>query len=82
MKHEFEAEYTTTVDGYTISVEKIGGGTVGKAYAGTWAYAVTDSTGAEIVAGTNLYTGMPKTHAEAALIVIDFTSLDSEADSE
>lgn len=71
---DFEPEFTLiTDDNLTIQIEKLGGGTVGKSYEGTWRYIVTNTdTGSEVRRGQNLVTGTPKTHEEAARILLDF----------
>lgn len=64
---DFEEEYTHVDDyGQTFKLEKLGGGTLGKSYAGTWRYLVTDDKGNEIARGQDFETGMPHTHKEAA----------------
>lgn len=70
---DFEVEYETVTDaGFMVKVQKLGGGTVGREYAGTWRYIVTDAAGQELGRGQDLETGRPKTHAEVAEIVADF----------
>jgi hypothetical protein len=73
---EFTVELTERHDTpMRVEIEKIGGGTLGRRYDGTWAYAVTDlNTETVIASGQDLYTGTPKTHAQAALIVSDFVA--------
>jgi hypothetical protein len=68
---DFEAEFTTEIDDLTIRIEKLGGGTVGNAYTGTWRYVVTTRDGIEVARGQNLETGMPHTHAEVADMVAE-----------
>lgn len=69
---DFAEEFkTTTDDGLTVQIEKLGGGTVGKAYTGTWRYIVTNESGVEVARGQNFETGMPHTHAEVAVMVSD-----------
>lgn len=70
---DFFAEYQTVTDtGLTVQIEKMGGGTPGKAYTGTWRYIVTDARGIEVGRGQDLETGMPKTHAQAALLAAEY----------
>lgn len=70
---DFESELTATLDdGLTVSIEKLGGGTLGHSYTGTWRYIVTDSDGDEVGRGQDLETGMPKTHAEVVNIVAGY----------
>lgn len=69
-----DAEYTTVINGFDVTVSKDGGGTVGKAYDGTWT--VTVKNGAEFVFDSEeIRTGAsPKTHAQVAEIAYDFAS--------
>lgn len=65
-------EYTTTTDdSLTVHVDKLGGGTLGRAYDGSWRYIVTDAAGTELGRGQDFTTGTPKTHAEAAELIAD-----------
>ena len=73
---DFEPEYSTTIAGLHIELEKLGGGTVGRAYEGTWRYVVTDADGAEWQ-GQDATTGTPKTHAQVARILADFLGAES-----
>lgn len=52
-------------------LSKTGGGTVGRRYAGTWSYRVTQN-GRVIAEGDDLRTGLAKTHEEAAQELWDF----------
>lgn len=68
-----ETEYSTVIDGLRIGVDKDGGGTVGRAYDGTWTVSVMN--GPEFVMDREvLRTGTPKTHAQVARIAADFAS--------
>ncbi|MFI5614720.1 hypothetical protein [Amycolatopsis sp. NPDC051903] len=64
-------EYTSTHDGLTVHVEKVGGGTLGRTYTGSWGYVVTDSASTELGRGQDFTTGTPKTHAETALLIAE-----------
>jgi hypothetical protein len=56
--------------GEVVEIYKVGGGTLGRAYAGLWAYQA--SMGNTVVAaGEDLCTGMPKTHEETARMVLE-----------
>lgn len=67
---DFAEEYKTTTDsGLTVRLEKLGGGTIGKAYVGAWRYIVTDASGTEIGRGQDFQTGMPHTHERAARVL-------------
>lgn len=59
---------------YTVSVNKVGGGTLGRAYEGLWEFRVSepDSSDRTLWFGRDLNTGTPKTHMQAALDVADF----------
>lgn len=62
-------------EGVRVEIEKIGGGIIGKAYAGDWQYRVTVPAWGGFMGntydGTDLRTGTPKTHAEACAILCD-----------
>lgn len=68
---DFAEEFKTDVDGLTVMIEKLGGGTVGNAYTGTWRYIVLSESGTEVARGQDMETGMPHTHAEVAEIVAE-----------
>jgi hypothetical protein len=64
-------EYSTTINGWPVTVYKDGGGTPGRSYDGTWT--VTVQNGPEyVVDGEELRTGTAKTHAQVARIAYDF----------
>lgn len=65
---DFEPEYTTTTDtGLTVQIEKLGGGTVGRAYTNEdWRYIVTAADGTELGRGQDLHITRAATHAQAA----------------
>lgn len=71
---DFNAELALTdpETGFTVQIEKSGGGTVGKQYTGTWRYVVTDATGRELGRGQDLETRQPTTHTEAAHLAADY----------
>lgn len=76
---DFYPEYTYTTDqGVTVQIEKLGGGTLGKSYPGTWRYIVT-RTGRELARGQDLETPIPHTHKQAAVIVADYFTEDDSA---
>lgn len=54
-----------------VEVSKTGGGTIGRRYAGTWSYRITQN-GKVVAEGEDLRTEMPKTHEEAARIAWGF----------
>jgi hypothetical protein len=60
-----------TEDIICVRIAKLGGGTLGKAYAGHWLYRVT-LPGDVIVEGQDFHTGTPKTHHEATVLVAEF----------
>jgi hypothetical protein len=74
---EFIAE---SRDGIRLEIEKMGGGTLGQAYQGTWCYRVTwpASGGREgnVIEGQDLDTPMPATHENAASVLCGFLDLD------
>ena len=60
-----------------ISVSKVGGGTLGKSYKGSWEYRVSIRGLPEYVPpmlGDDLTTGTPKTHAQVAQIIAGYLS--------
>lgn len=72
---DFEPEYTCMVDNMrvVVEIEKLGGGTLGRAYEGTWRYRVTYPDGREVF-GQDLTTGTPKYHAQIPGILWGFLS--------
>lgn len=71
-----EAEWHATLkDNQTVvrvHVSKVGGGTLGKAYDGTWEYAVILRAvgGWKVIAsGTDIETGTPKTHGQVVAMI-------------
>jgi hypothetical protein len=70
---DFANEYTYDApEGLIVHIEKLGGGTLGEAYEGTWRYIVTDIDGTEVGRGQDYTTGMPHTHKQAARGVAEF----------
>lgn len=65
---DFAPEFVTTTDsGLTVKIEKLGGGTLDRAYTNeTWRYLVTDANGTELGRGQDLHIGHSATHAQAA----------------
>jgi hypothetical protein len=67
-----EAEYFERFeDDIEIFISKVGGGTIGHRYEGTWKY-WWYQYGELIHHGADLTTGTPKTHDEAIRILFDF----------
>jgi hypothetical protein len=59
--------------GWLVQVYKVGGGTIGHPYEGYWGYCVAaQGDGAVAAQGEDLYTGTPKTHAQAAVLASEF----------
>jgi|SRR5690242_116763 len=69
--HDFNPEYMMVTDGVRVEVEKIGGGTVGKAYEGTWRYCAHEDS-VLLGCGDDFYSGTPMTHRQVARVVLDF----------
>lgn len=65
------AEYVYDDGRQEVEVEKAGGGTVGRAYDGTWTIRYR-KRGEAFGQPLDARTGTPKTHAEVALIALDF----------
>lgn len=72
-----EYEWACSTNGVTLCVRKVGGGTLGRRYAGQWDYALFRN-GQLAVEGNDLHTGAPKTHYEAVEELIDFLGLPFE----
>jgi len=71
--HEFpktDDEWEYTCPFCSVRVSKVGGGTLGRAYTGHWHYRIVIN--GTVHQGSDLHTGTPKTHAEAATQVADF----------
>jgi len=64
-------EYSTTIRGFKVTVDKDGGGTLGRAYDGTWTVSVENGPVFEID-GEELRTGTPKTHEQVARMAVEF----------
>jgi hypothetical protein len=64
-------EYCTTILGWLVAVDKNGGGTLGRAYDGTWTVSVMNGP-RYVLDGQELRTGTPKTHAEVARLAYEF----------
>lgn len=58
-------------DGRIIEIQKWGGGTLGRKYAGDWYVVLCDRSG-KLLFDDRLITGTPKTHAEVQEITLDF----------
>lgn len=67
----------STIDGeYVIRVDKVGGGTVGRAYTGDWE--VTVSRSATVIMDDVITTGFPSTHRSVASIALEFLEDDED----
>lgn len=72
---DFTEEYSQDFPeiGVRVQIEKLGGGTVGKSYVGTWRYIVTSlNSGSELERGQDLESHIPTTHEEAAESVAEY----------
>jgi hypothetical protein len=73
-----EWEHCKRCGPFAVYVSKVGGGTLGRSYEGAWHYQIVDyrdgspTWGLIVTRGSDLNTGTPATHAEAAEIVADF----------
>jgi hypothetical protein len=73
MENGSKSEYETVIHGLKIAVDKDGGGTLGREYAGDWS--VTVMNGPEyVIDRETLHTGTPKTHTYVARMAYDFAS--------
>lgn len=61
---------TVTPEGATVLVSKVGGGTLGRRYDGAWHYSYSRRD--FHTEGSDLHTGMPYSHSEAAELIADF----------
>lgn len=66
-------EYTVTIGGYQVCVNKCGGGTVGRLYIGDWEVTVLDGDVC-IMDNELLFTGTSKTHRAVAFMAFKFAS--------
>jgi hypothetical protein len=75
MDYEFEYADTIMDDSfeheYRVFVSKVGGGTVGKKYAGDWIVRIYNDHNEVIVQTADLHTGSFKRHADVALEALD-----------
>lgn len=70
---DFEPEYTYTSDeGLCVQVEKLGGGTVGRKYAGTWRYVVSNANGAVVARAQDYTLQFPHSHKWVARDIADY----------
>lgn len=70
---DFTAEHTATDEfGWITAIEKIGGGTFGRAYAGRWAYKVFDDQNNLVEEGDDFWCGTPRTHRKVAIDIGDW----------
>jgi hypothetical protein len=80
--NEYVPEYTVNVPelsegepAITLSLSKLGGGTVGQSYTGTWCYDVTID-GELVTSGNDLESGTAHTHEEMAWLLAEFLADD------
>lgn len=66
-------EYCTTIYGWKVAVDKDGGGTLGKAYDGTWTVSVMNGP-VYVLDGAEIRTGTRKTHADVARMAYDYAA--------
>lgn len=72
---EFETYALSLGNEYHVSVDKVGGGTIGQFYTGDWKVTVIDSnpdTLFPVYDNEIVSTGMPHTHSEVVDIALDF----------
>lgn len=75
---DFMPEHEAFTDsGLFIQVEKLGGGTVGHAYEGTWRYVVSNEKGEEIARAQDFETRTPHTHGQAVAVIAGYFEQDS-----
>lgn len=54
-----------------IGISKVGGGTVGESYSGSWSYVIT-MDGTVVLSGSDFSCGMPHTHQYTARAIADY----------
>lgn len=67
MSHEYE----TMINYYAVFVDKVGGGTLGKAYEGDWEVTVSNGP-TYLLDNAIIGTGTPKTHAQVARLGVEW----------
>lgn len=65
-------ESTHLINAHLVHIYKVGGGTIGRRYQGKWAYRINQN-GKVVASGTDLHTGMPKTHDEVAVLALELS---------
>ena len=63
---DFEPEMAIVDEQNLVKIAKVGGGTLGNSYVGSWAYTITDLDGHLINYGADYVTNVPTCHADAA----------------
>lgn len=66
-------EFIATIDGLSVSVDKVGGGTVGRDYTGMWMITVKNGD-AFVYNNDMMSTSIPRSHEDVAAIAADFAS--------
>lgn len=64
-------EFSTTIGGLKVHVNKVGGGTLGRRYAGNWEVTIEGHFEKEI-----LKSGVPMSHQQVAKVAVDFAGVD------
>ena len=62
-------EATYAMPNGQVSVSKVGGGTVGRTYSGSWHYLVSDLSGEVIARGSDYQSYFPSSHQGVALVI-------------
>jgi hypothetical protein len=65
------AEYVGTINGLSVTVDKVGGGTLGRAYEGNWTVSISKGERVFFNAA-NVRTGTARTHHEVASLAVEF----------
>lgn len=68
--HRTKPEFSGWIEGVWVEIAKVGGGTLGRAYAGRWLYRLSPRSG-EWHQGADFETGTPKTHVHAATLLVE-----------
>ena len=72
------AEYVHTIHGMRVQVDKVGRGTLGKAYEGRWSVTVTVGP-IYVYDNDELITGTAKTHHDVAVMAAEFAGAEIDA---
>lgn len=67
--HEYYGEIYVNYHHYYVAVMKVGGGTRGRRYDGSWLYTIVDTRNGQELSRGQLDSDVPMTHEEMAAVV-------------